>query len=79
MLDQTLKRSALQDLPHDGWFLFLTRFIRLFSYGSLSVVLVFYLTGLKGAKIEAPAQLKAIEAAVLKAAGREPGQGRKAA
>src|SRR5207237_4401876 len=46
MLDHTIKRSALQDLPHDGWFLFLTRFIRLFSYGSLSVVLVFYLTGL---------------------------------
>jgi [protein-PII] uridylyltransferase len=40
---------------------------------------VFYLTGLKGAKIEAPAQLKAIEAAVLKAASREPSQGRKAA
>src|SRR5205809_3655732 len=46
MLDHTIKRGALQDLPHDGWFLFLTRFVRLFSYGSLSVVLVFYLTGL---------------------------------
>src|SRR5207237_7261828 len=46
MLDHMIKRGALQDLPHDGWFLFLTRFVRLFSYGSLSVVLVFYLTGL---------------------------------
>jgi len=40
---------------------------------------VFYLTDLKGAKIEAPAQLKAIEAALLKAAARESGAGRKAA
>src|SRR5438046_7274202 len=46
MLDHIIKRGALQDLPHDGWFLFLTRFVRLFSYGALSVVLVFYLTGL---------------------------------
>src|SRR5437667_2594431 len=46
MLDSTIRRGALQDLPHDGWFLFLTRFVRLFSYGALSVVLVFYLTGL---------------------------------
>jgi [protein-PII] uridylyltransferase len=40
---------------------------------------VFYLTDLKGAKIEAPARLRAIEAALLKAASREPGQDRKAA
>jgi len=33
-------------LSRDGRFLFLTRFIRLFSYGMLAVVLVFYLTGL---------------------------------
>jgi MFS family permease len=33
-------------LPRDGRLLFCTRFIRLFSYGALSVVLVFYLTGL---------------------------------
>src|SRR6202011_5294236 len=38
--------SALKVLTHDGWFLFLTRFLRLFAYGSLSVVLVFYLIGL---------------------------------
>src|SRR5260370_2074813 len=38
--------SALQHLTHDGALLFLTRFTRLFSYGALSVVLVFYLTGL---------------------------------
>jgi MFS family permease len=33
-------------LTHDGVLLFLTRFARLFSYGALSVVLVFYLTGI---------------------------------
>ena len=37
---------ALRNLTADGRLLFLTRFIRLFSYGSLSVILVFYLTGL---------------------------------
>src|SRR6266705_4562793 len=41
-----LRPGALRGLPHDGLLLFLTRFIRLFSYGALSVVLVFYLTGL---------------------------------
>jgi len=40
---------------------------------------VFYLTDLKGAKIEVPAKLRAIEAALLKAAEREAGPGRKAA
>jgi MFS family permease len=34
---------ALKDLTRDGWLLFLTRFTRLFAYGSLSVVLVLYL------------------------------------
>jgi MFS family permease len=38
--------TALRTLPRDGWLLFLTRFVRLFAYGSLSVVLVFYLIGL---------------------------------
>jgi MFS family permease len=38
--------SALQHLTPDAWLLFATRFIRLFAYGSLSVVLVFYLIGL---------------------------------
>jgi MFS family permease len=37
---------ALRNLTRDGWLLFLTRFLRLFAYGSLSVVLVFYLIGL---------------------------------
>src|SRR6202007_1871254 len=37
--------SALRTLTRDGWLLFLTRFVRLFAYGSLSVVLVFYLIG----------------------------------
>ena len=37
---------VLRSLTRDGWLLFATRFIRLFAYGSLSVVLVFYLTGL---------------------------------
>jgi MFS family permease len=38
--------SALRVLTRDGYLLFLTRFLRLFAYGSLSVVLVFYLIGL---------------------------------
>jgi MFS family permease len=36
----------MRNLPPDGRLLFVTRFIRLFSYGSLSVVLVFYLSSL---------------------------------
>jgi MFS family permease len=36
---------ALQHLTRDAWLLFATRFVRLFAYGSLSVVLVFYLVG----------------------------------
>jgi len=39
-------RGQILALPWDGHLLFLTRFVRLFSYGSLSVTLVFYLTGL---------------------------------
>jgi MFS family permease len=38
--------SALRILSRDGWLLFVTRFSRLFAYGSLPVVLVFYLIGL---------------------------------
>jgi MFS family permease len=38
--------SPLKTLTRDGWLLFVTRFVRLFAYGSLSVVLVFYLIGL---------------------------------
>jgi MFS family permease len=38
--------SALRCLSRDGRILFLTRFVRLFAYGSLSVILVFYLVGL---------------------------------
>ena len=38
--------AALKVLTRDGHLLFLTRFLRLFAYGSLSVVLVFYLVSL---------------------------------
>ena len=41
-----LLASAFSVLTRDGYLLFLTRFVRLFAYGSLSVVLVFYLIGL---------------------------------
>jgi MFS family permease len=37
---------ALRGLSRDGWMLFVTRFVRLFAYGALSVILVFYLVGL---------------------------------
>jgi MFS family permease len=46
MLTIALIPAALKILTRDGWLLFLTRFMRLFAYGSLSVVLVFYLIGL---------------------------------
>ena len=38
--------TTLKVLSRDGWLLFVTRFTRLFAYGSLSVILVFYLIGL---------------------------------
>lgn len=38
--------NALRTLTRDGWLLFLTRFVRLFAYGSLRVVFVFHLIGL---------------------------------
>ena len=38
--------AVLRRLSHDAWLLFATRFIRLFAYGGLSVVLVLYLVGL---------------------------------
>src|SRR6202049_387720 len=46
MLNTDSLPSALRTLTRDGGLLFLTRFIRRFAYGSLSVVLVFYLIGL---------------------------------
>src|SRR5260370_42526435 len=46
MLARAIDSGALKGLTRDGRVLFLTRFVRLFSYGVLSVVLVFYLTGL---------------------------------
>ncbi|MEO8034922.1 MAG: MFS transporter [Acidobacteriota bacterium] len=38
--------AVLHSLPRDAWLLFATRFVRLFAYGALSVILVFYLVGL---------------------------------
>jgi MFS family permease len=38
--------SVLRTLSHDGRLLFVTRFARLFAYGSLSVILVFYLVSI---------------------------------
>ena len=38
--------DALKALNRDAWLLFLTRFTRLFAYGLVSVVLVFYLVGI---------------------------------
>jgi len=46
MLTMDAAPGALKGLTRDGWLLFLTRFMRLFAYGSLSVVLVFYLIAL---------------------------------
>jgi MFS family permease len=41
-----LAPDALRDLSSDAWLLFAARFVRLFAYGSLAVVLVFYLVGI---------------------------------
>ncbi len=41
-----LLTRSIKVLTRDAYLLFLSRFIRLFAYGSLSVVLVFYLVGL---------------------------------
>ena len=38
--------AALRTLTTDAWLLFVTRFARLFAYGSLSVILIFYLVSL---------------------------------
>lgn len=38
--------GVLRSLTTDGWLLFVTRSIRLFAYGSLSVILVFYLVSM---------------------------------
>jgi MFS family permease len=46
MVKIALPTGALRFLTRDGYLLFLTRFMRLLAYGSLSVVLVFYLIGL---------------------------------
>src|ERR1700726_1113158 len=46
MLTTNSMPNALRTLTRDGWLLFLTRFVRLSAYGSISVVLVFYLIGL---------------------------------
>ena len=46
MTTTVLPLGAFSVLTRDGYLLFLTRFMRLFAYGSLSVVLVFYLIGL---------------------------------
>jgi MFS family permease len=42
----SLQPRAFRELNRDGRLLFVTRFVRLFSYGALSVVLVLYLTSL---------------------------------
>ena len=45
--------SALRSLTPDGRLLFATRFVRLFAYGAVSVVLVLYLVGLGLSEAEA--------------------------
>src|SRR5438552_7325128 len=46
MTATALLPGAFMFLTRDGYLLFFTLFMRLFAYGSLSVVLVFYLIGL---------------------------------
>ena len=44
-ITETISGTLRTQTP-DAWLLFVTRFIRLFAYGSLSVILVFYLVSL---------------------------------
>lgn len=46
MLSDRRSEEGLRIISNDAWLLFLTRFSRLFAYGALSVVLVFYLTSI---------------------------------
>src|SRR6516225_1804145 len=46
MLLMLLIPASLRTLPRDGVLLFVSRFTRLFAYGALSVILVFYLVSL---------------------------------
>jgi len=46
MTNNSFIPAALKSLSLGGWLLFITRFTRLFAYGSLSVILIFYLTGI---------------------------------
>ena len=45
--------ESLRALTRDGRLLFVTRFARLFAYGSLSVILVFYLVGIGLTQVQA--------------------------
>ena len=46
MVTTNLIPNSLRTLGHDARLLFLSRFLRLFAYGSVSVILVFYLVSL---------------------------------
>src|SRR5258705_11205855 len=46
MLSDVRSQSGFRSPNHDTRLLFVTRFTRLFAYGALSVVLVFYLAGI---------------------------------
>jgi MFS family permease len=46
MLSDLRSDGVLRSLNYDARLLFLTRFTRLFAYGALSVVLIFYLSGI---------------------------------
>src|SRR5712664_2503377 len=52
MATTNLIPAVLRTLARDAWLLFVTRFARLFAYGSLSVILVFYLLGLGLTEVE---------------------------
>jgi MFS family permease len=53
MATTNLIPAVLRTLSRDGWLPFVTRFARLFAYGSLSVILVFYLIGLEVTEAQA--------------------------
>ena len=52
MVGELFHFSVFRTLTPDGWLLFLTRSVRLFAYGLLSVVLVLYLVGIGLTELE---------------------------
>ena len=67
--------ETLAVLTRDVWLLYLTRFLRLFAYGLLSVVLVFYLVSLGLSEVQTGMLLTLTLAVVATLAAYIPARG----